>query len=417
MQTKPASTYKKPLWHGILLVAGGAIGAGMFALPMVSAGPWFLWASLGFLLVWLVTYLSASLFAKVNISLVENPKTSLNVMHSFSSLVSYVLGKPWARANNLCIIFIMMILMYAYTTAGASIIQSSFSAINIETSPSSRAWLSLCFALATGTIVLIGTTFVSRIMLGLMLAMLISFIIAMFGIYPNLQVEKLFMAKGANSVYLLAAIPVYVTAFACTGLVPSLVRHYENQNAKVNKCIFWGTLLALFVYLIWLTATLGSIGRDGFLQIVKGGSDLGTLNKALVDAGSNPNIQGRLSLFSHCAIITSFLSVGLGLFHFIQDRLSLNKTFRDKSLAASICFVPPAIASFFFPYGFVHAIAYAGMFVAFSFFILPGILALSVFKNQHRPLLKTQSYLAIIFGVLIIILKIAMTLSLLPTFR
>lgn len=29
---------KKPLWHGVLLVAGGAIGAGMFALPMVSAG-------------------------------------------------------------------------------------------------------------------------------------------------------------------------------------------------------------------------------------------------------------------------------------------------------------------------------------------------------------------------------------------
>lgn len=386
----------------------------MFALPMVSTGPWFLWASLGFLLVWLITYSSALLFAKVNISLVDNPQTPIKSSHSFSSLVKYVLGKPWAGANNLCIIFIMMILMYAYTTAGAGIIQSSFLAINIELDTYSRAWFSLCFALVIGIIVLIGTTLVSRIMLGLMLAMLISFVIAILGVFPNLRVDKLLIANDQNSLYLFAAIPVYVTAFACTGLVPSLVRHYEKQSIKVGKCIFWGTLLALLVYLIWLAATLGSVGRDGFLQIVKGGSDLGALNQALVAAGSNPDIQARLSLFSHCAIITSFLSVGLGLFHFIQDRLSLNKSFNDKGIAVGICFVPPALASFFFPYGFVHAIGYAGMFVAFSFFVLPGILALKVFKNQNEKLLETQSYIAIMFGILIILLKIAITFSLLP---
>jgi len=33
---------KKPIWHGVMLVAGGAIGAGMFALPLVASGTWFI---------------------------------------------------------------------------------------------------------------------------------------------------------------------------------------------------------------------------------------------------------------------------------------------------------------------------------------------------------------------------------------
>lgn len=395
-------------------MAGGAIGAGMFALPMVSVGPWFLWAIFGFLLVWLITYSSASLFAKVNINLVSDKQNTLDIQNSFSSLVKLVLGARWAQINNNCIVFIMMILMYAYTTAGASILQSTFAAMNVALGPDSKSWLSACFALLTGIVVLIGTTFVSRIMLGLMLAMLLTFIFAMFGVVPNVQIDNLKLPTSNTFTYLFAALPVYVTAFACTGLVPSLVRHYQGQTHKVNQCVFWGTLLALIVYIVWILATLGSVGRDSFIQIIDGGSDLSKLNAALVMAGSDTNLHTRLSLFSHLAIITSFLSVGLGLFHFIQDRLSLSNAYKDKVFTTCICFIPAALASFFFPYGFVYAIGYAGVFVAFSFFILPGVLGLVVFKNKRTAKLTFQSYAAITFGAFIIILKIGIILSLLP---
>ena len=165
----------KPLWHGIMLVTGGAVGAGMFALPMASAGPWMLWATLGFGLVWLLTYVSASLLGKVNLALVAQPENGIDRNSSFDALVRAVLGRQWARVNNLSILFIMMILMYAYTTAGGSIISYTLSAADIEHEQGLRPCFSLGFAGLIAIVVALGTSIVSRVSLILMAAMAIMF--------------------------------------------------------------------------------------------------------------------------------------------------------------------------------------------------------------------------------------------------
>jgi tryptophan-specific transport protein len=404
----------KPTWHGILLVAGGAIGAGMFALPMVSAGAWMLWSTLGFLLVWYMTSLSASLFAKVNLALVADNKTNINDQSSFDSIVHAVMGSRWATLNNLSIMFIMMILMYAYISAGASIVAYSFESIGLQIETDMRKWLSLCFALIIALIVWLGTSIVSRVILVLMIGMALTFTVASRGIIPSVDFTILTSPTNSWS-YLFAALPVYVTAFACGGLVPSLVRHYEFDPAKVYKSLLWGTLLALLVYLFWLSLTLGSIGRNGFIEIFTRGGNIGDLVKALVSIGVDPSLQARLNIFSHCAIITSFLSVGLGLFHFIQDKLCLGDSAMQRLKAIACCFVPPALGSFFLPYGFVHAISYAGLFVACSFFILPGVMAMvTTKKGMLTP--GIAPYWVIIFGAIIVGLKCALIFDLLPQF-
>jgi tryptophan-specific transport protein len=100
----------------------------------------------------------------------------------------------------------------------------------------------------------------------------------------------------------------------------------------------------------------------------------------------------------------------------MQDRLSLNNSSSHRFIAAACCFVPPAVASFFLPYGFVHAISYAGLFVAFSFFILPGVMAIKMSKKTHLVNNRYTPYVVIVFGIIIIILKVALTFSLLPVF-
>lgn len=405
----------KPLWHGALLVAGGAIGAGMFALPMASAGAWMLWSCIGFVCVWFMTYISASLFANVNLALLSDTSNTIGFQNSFSSLVDEVMGSRWAAINNLSIVFIMMILMYAYTSAGASIVSYSLDSLGVGLVPNNRGWLSLSFAAIIGLIVWLGTSLVSQITLVLMIAMAITFGIATVGVVPHVSVSQL-MTPTDSYPFLLGALPVYVTAFACAGLVPSLFRHYQQQQEKVFQSIFWGTLLALVIYLFWVAITLGSIGREGFVNILASGGNLADLVKALVNVGAEPALQSRLSLFSHCAIITSYLSVGVGLLHFMQDRLSLNNSASQRFTAAACCFTPPAVASFFIPYGFVHAISYAGLFVAFSFFILPGVMAITLNKEISLPIRRYTPLLVIAFGVFIIALKIALTASLLPNF-
>jgi tryptophan-specific transport protein len=405
----------KPLWHGIFLVAGGALGAGMFALPMVSAGAWFLWSIVGFIWVWFMTYIAASLLVKVNLLVVANKQNNLNPQSSFSSLVEQVLGKRWAVINNISVVFIMMILMYAYTSAGASIVNYSLESFNLEADTDLRGWFSLIFATTIALIVWLGTSIVSQIILILMVAMAITFGVATFGIVPKVSLSSL-TEHVDTSIYLLAALPVYVTAFACAGLVPSLVRHYYTHPKRITQSLLYGTLLALIVYIFWLVVTLGSISRDGFIDVLSNGGNLAELVKALVEAGATPSLQARLNLFSHCAIITSYLSIGLGLLHFMQDKLALGNNSSQRFTACVYCFLPPAIASFALPYGFVHAISYAGLFVAFSFFILPGVMAIVLDKKQQNISSSNTPRAVILFGLIIVILKVALILSVLPVF-
>lgn len=404
-----------PLWNGILLVAGGALGAGMFALPMVSAGAWMWWSTIGLFLVGGMTFVSAKLFVMVNLALITDTHNSLDHRSSFDSLVHHSLGCWWSRLNNVSIVFIMMILMYAYTSAGASIADYSLSSLGLGIDDSYHRWLSIGFATLIAITVAFGTSLVSRVLLVFLVIMAIAFIVSAIGIMPSVELNHLTISINAPQ-YVLMALPVYVTAFACAGLIPSLVRHYHAQPEKVNKSLFWGSVLVLLVYVLWLMLTFGSIGRDGFGAVFAGGSNLGELVTALVNNGVDNSLEARLHIFSHCAIITSFLSIGLGLFHFVQDKFSLGDTRKQRLFAAACCFGPPAIASFVLPYGFIHAIGFAGMFVAFSFFILPGMMALSLKQKGGIIISNRIPLLVILFGIVILGLKSALLFSWLPTY-
>jgi len=120
---------------------------------------------------------------------------------------------------------------------------------------------------------------------------------------------------------------------------------------------------------------------------------------ALKAVSEKEQLLAVLTGFSHLAVITSFLSVALGLVHFIQDRLSLSTNLKGRGLATLIAFSPPMIASLVAPYGFVQAISYAGFFVAISFFIVPACLYI-----KHDKL-NFAAITVLLAGVLVILFK------------
>ncbi len=405
----------RPLWHGIMLVAGGAIGAGMFALPLVASGAWFVLSSLGLAFVCCMTYLAAKLLLDVN---VRYPKGS-----SFDTLISDILGSRFAMVNNLSIAFIMFILMYAYITAGAGILERSL-VVSLQASQYwpegfviTRASLSLVFASIAALFISLGASSVSRISGVLMLGMCASFVAANSGLVLTLDVSTLIDKTDSSLKYLLAALPVFVTAFACAGLVPSLCEHYENKVLDVKRALLFGLLLALLVYVIWLMSTLGHISRVSFLNVKGDGGGLGALVSALQNRTDSSTIKFSLVWFSNFAVITSFLSVGLGLVHFLRDRFDLNKHSHATLRAVLLAFAPPLMGSLMAPYGFVSAIAYAGVFVAFSFFIVPALMYKAVRRATVLSVSEKASWCSVAgFGVLIIILKIAGLFSILPSY-
>jgi len=339
----------KPIRHGAALVAGGAVGAGMFALPLAAAAGWTFWTLLGLILVCYLTVCAASILLEVH------KKFALG--SSFHTLVLKTFGPGLAWLNNLSIIFIMLILMYAYITAGGRILQNSLGT-------DLGKLLSLLFALSIAFMVWLGATLVSRISMVLIAVMATLFLMVTSSLVPQMNIAPLMpVAIWVGGDALRTAIPVFVAAFACGGIVPSLVDYYRGDIARARTSVVRGALLSLLVYTIWVL------------------------------------VCWLLNWFSHFAVITSFLSIALGLVHFLLDRMNLNHTTSNRLIVTLIAFSLPTIASLIAPYGFVTAIAYAGFFVAISFFIIPALLYAKHYRwNFHAGLV-------LLAGVVVIFLK------------
>jgi tryptophan-specific transport protein len=405
--TSQIDSNSKPLWHGVILVAGGAVGAGMFALPFVSAGAWFYWAVIGLATVCLFTYLSALLLIEVNI---RYPLGS-----SFDTLIRGSLGGGWARINNVSICFIMFILMYAYITAGAGILGSSVAHLLADNRVVPRPVFSLIFASIAGLSIWFGTSAVSRISTVLMVAMCVSFLTANSGLLGSLDPAILLAGNTGELAYLWSALPVFVTAFACAGLVPSLASHYNNRPGRTGLAVLLGLVLAMLVYVIWLGATLGNIPRTEFADVASNGGGLSGLVSMLQRDTGARLINTSLTWFSHFAVITSFLSVGLGLVHFIADRFNFDAKPLGRAKSVVLAFCPPLLASVIAPYGFVSSIAYAGMFVAFSFFVVPALMYRKL-ALADSLIGRSRWLLVLVFGVFVIVLKLLTVAAWLPNY-
>jgi tryptophan-specific transport protein len=388
-------------------VAGGAVGAGMFALPIVSAGAGFMWAALGLVLVWFFTYKASILLLDVNL---EFP-----VGASFNTMVEGSLGPAWARLNNLCITFTMFVLMYAFTTAGASILDYTLQRYGADFSVS-RGALSITFIAVIGLLIWIGSTAVIRVSALFLLLMTLTFVSVVFNLSPLIEQSNLASPSPMSDFpYVAAALPVFVTALACGGLVPSLVKHYKADARKIRLCLLYGTSISLLIYLTWLIAALGVVRREDYVAVINAGGNTGDLVAAMVAGGASNTLGNVLTTFSHFAIMTSFLSIGLGLFDFVQDRFAFADTTTGKTKAAAITFLPPAILSFIYPYGFIAAIGWAGLAVMFSFFLIPALMyranTAAVSKKEPKQLLVIA---LVLFSAIGAALKICAVFDLLP---
>ncbi len=413
-QVKPLSKTPSFLGGG-MIVAGTAVGAGMFAIPVVSAGMWSIWATLILIITWFCMAHSGLMILETNLN--------YPIGSSFDTIVKDTLGQRWNVFNGLTVAFVGYILAYAYISAGGSIIAQTFKSTMGYTPPQEIAGLLFAFGLAF--FVWWSTKAVDRITTVLIVGMIIAFFMSTSELTFNIQAGYLFNSISTEKInyipFIFAALPVFLTSFGYHHSVPSLMKYYGKTPKKIVASILFGTLLALGFYLIWLYSILGNIPRTQFIDIVAQGGNIGVLVDALSNTIDSNFTSNLLSLFANMAVASSFLGVTLGLFDYLADLFNFDDTIVGRTKTAAILYIPPLIGGVFFPDGFILAIGFAGLAATVWAAIVPALMARASRCKFGNPQFKTWGgnalvYIIIIYGLIIAACHTLSMFNFLPVF-
>jgi tyrosine-specific transport protein len=357
----------------IFVAAGTAIGGGMLALPLVSAGMGFGVTALLFLFVWAVMFQSALLTLEVNLAF-QAPR------NHYATMACATLGKPGKYITYLAYILLLYALTSAYVTGGASLLQAATKLLFDASLPAFAN--ALIFTLVLGAIVAWSTRAVDLCNRGLF-SFKIILLLAVFAMFlPQVDFVALFTRQ--QPTYMWVAAPVILTAFGFHIVIPSLAQYLGPDPRRLRTVLFWGSVLPLTLYLVWLASLLGTLpheGEQGFAMLAKTGGSVGELMLAINYEMEKPWLTAVLNVFANVAVITSFLGVSLSLFDFLRDKE--HEVVPHRARTAVFTFLPPVLIAIFYPNGFVQLLSYASIFVAVILIILPAVMAYRVRKIEH----------------------------------
>lgn len=345
-----------PMLGGVLLIAGTTLGVGMLAFPSVTAFGGFFPSAILFILIWLLMLSSSFFFLDANLSIKEDA--------NMITMAKKTLG-TWGKVVSWVVYLLLLYSLTAAYIAGCTplFVQAIQSATGYTLPP----WIApFCLPLIFGGFVYFGTRGVDLVNRLLMVGLVISFFLLIFFVPSQVHGENLLhMDFPASAI----AIPVIVTAFGYHIVIPSLVTYMKRDVKKLRATIWIGSLIPIFVYLLWQVLILGAVPIPLLADAYKQGV---SATMPLAKVLHNPWIGLVANFFSFFAIVTSFVGVTLSLADFLRDGLKIKKTAWGRFLAIALTFVPPLFFVFAYPKGFYLALEYAGTFVAILLIFLPA---------------------------------------------
>lgn len=347
---------------GILLVAGTTIGAGMLALPVMSAFVGFFPSLVIFLLCWLVMLSTAFFFLDANFAVEGEP--------NLISMVHKTLG-GWGKVLSWVVYLLLLYsLTAAYIAASAPLFSS---AIEYVTGYALPDWLSpFALPLIFGSFVYLGTLGVDVINRLLMLGLGVSYLL-LVGFLPE-HIDNTLLTHTDWSP-ILVVFPVVITSFGYHIIIPSLTTYMHHDRKKLRWILMIGSLLPLIIYILWQVLILGVVPIEGKESLVEAWRAGASATQPLTQILKSKWIKIGAHFFSFFAIVTSFLGVTLSLSDFLTDGFKIKKSWEGRLFACVLTFVPPLVFVFTYQRGFFVALEYAGAFVAILLIFLPAMMA------------------------------------------
>lgn len=395
------------VFGGALLVAGTCIGAGMLGLPVSTAAGGFYWTTSFFLVCWAIMTITA--FLMLEVSLWHKEDTNL------ISMAHETLGK-WAEVVAwVTYLLFLYSIMAAYTQGGTAIAGKILNQFGVP------YWLSSTFfILFFGYVVYLGARWVDYVNRTFMIGLVFAYVglVSMGTSEVNIN-----LFHDGQSKYLFAALPLMVTSFGFHLLIPTLKTYLNNDLKKLRLSIFLGSLLPLFVYVLWEFIILGVIpakGDQGLIMMLQEGAPEIELTERLTEIVSSVQVGYFAKCFTFFALISSFIGVALGLFDFLADGLKINKSHKGRAILSILTFLPPVIFISITKNGFLIALTYAGIFAAILLVIFPALMA--YVGRYHRDIKREYEVfggrwlplLAILFGCSVIVLHFLNQAKVLP---
>lgn len=333
----------KHLLGGILLVAGTSIGAGMLALPVMTAEGGFIPAFFVYLMCWMFMTCTGLLF--LELCLLAPPGANL------LTLASTYLGK-WGRAVSWVLyLFLFYSLLVAYLSGAGGLLKSW-----LGNGVADWGSVMLFFGLVS-PVVYLGAKAVDRFngvcMIGLLVAYF-SFVILSLSYVHLGFLERLDWGRS------LVGLPVIFTSFSFQGIIPTLTNYLQKDAKRLRIAIIGGTSVAFLIYLLWEFLVLGVIpveGETGLCHARQMGLSAVAPLKEHVEHRIISDIGQAFAFF---AIATSFLGVALGLSDFLADGLKLPKKGIRRLQIEALTFGPPLVIALLYPSLFLKALGVAG---------------------------------------------------------
>jgi tyrosine-specific transport protein len=339
---------------GMLLVAGTSIGAGMLALPVVTAAGGFVPAFWVYLMCWMFMTCTGLLLLELCLKL--EPDANL------VSMAGAYLGRGGKVFAWILYLFLFYCLSIAYVSVGGSMLQEWFGG---------EVWFwQAAFTAVLGGCVYGGARVVGRINGILMVGLIASYVgFVALGV-PHVKMGLLGHGNWRAS---LVGLPVVFTSFSYQGVIPSLVAYLKRDARAVRVAILGGTSIAFVIYLIWEFLILGIVPLENLERAAQmGQSAVAPLGEHVATSGVR--LVGQA--FAFFAITTSFLGVTLGLMDFLADGLKVVKKGWRKVGLALVTFGPPFLVALVNPNLFLIALTLAGgIGCALLLGFLPAVMA------------------------------------------
>jgi len=360
------------VFGGTMLIAGTMIGVGMLALPVATGDGGFIPAALIYLLCWLFMLCTGLLLLEVCTWM---PKDS-----NLITMANRLLGPVGKNICWVVYLFLFVTVMIAHVVGGGSVVNEIFGG----TMP---PWLPMvAYVVIFSPVVYLGTKWVDRLNLTLMIGVAISYFLFIAVSYDHVD-TKLLVRSDWSKAWI--ALPVLFTAFTFQVIIPTLMTYMDRNVKKVRLSIILGTSIPLIIYLVWEFLILGIVPADGPHGLREASQKGWNAIMPLKELIGSPIVFAIGKSFAFFTMTTSYIALSLAYLDFLADGLKVKKKGFKKILLCLAVFIPPTLVALTYPHIFITALSFAGGFsCAILFGLFPPVMVWVgryIKKEGHNP--------------------------------
>ncbi len=364
---------------GMLMILGTCVGAGMLAIPIVSAHESFRLSALLLITAWFCMTIGA--FAVLEVNLWFKPGSNL------VSMAEGTLGAWGKMLTSLLYLLLMYSLICAYLSSASGVLETFLDAIHWDVS---RTVSTLITLVVLGSVVYAGMGAVDIANRFFMAIKLTIFVLIVMVLAPQIEIDRLlqgdFMIR--NSAFI-----VMVTSFGYATILPTLREYLDSDRKALKFIVILGSLVPFAIFLIWLCIVQGVLPREGehgLIAMAASDNSSSKLMLAITKVSEYSWMKYIASIFVSVYVLTSFLSVSISLADFIADGLKKKKEGMNSILIHALCFLPPLLIVLLKPGIFITALAYAGIWCISLLVILP---LLMLYSGRYKNALSDHHIL------------------------